>query len=160
MGPTDWNALRAANLASDGELRQRARVDTDLHTGVGITSSFATATHGEKLRTSAEHREAYQKDDQECRLLVEMVTVDLAKCSEAEVEKKAGLQLRIDWACHRIAQIKEMLKMIDELEQLVLDEAKPDWDWKAGIGAQLEIRKSQHTLQQLMVPEPGQGESR
>ena len=65
------------------------------------------------------------------------------------------MQSRLDWALHRITHIESMLKMIDELEHLVLDEASPDWDWKVGVEAQLEIRMKQHTLQQQMLPEPG-----
>ena len=88
-------------------------------------------------------------------MLAGMLRLQLVNCPEADAQRKASLQSRLDWALHRLTQIEPMLKMIDELEQLVLDEAKPDWDWKAGIEAQLEIRRKQHTLQQQMVPQPG-----
>ncbi|KAG4422797.1 hypothetical protein IFR04_004019 [Cadophora malorum] len=84
----------AANRAFDAENRQRALIDTDLHTGIGITTSFATATRGEKLRTSAQHRDAYQKDDLECKVLAGLLRLDLANCPEADAQRKGYLAVK------------------------------------------------------------------
>jgi hypothetical protein len=39
---------------------------------------------------------------------------------------------------------------MDHLEQLIVDETKPDWDWKAGIKEQMEIRKQQDRIVELI----------
>ncbi|KAL5323893.1 hypothetical protein ACEPPN_008435 [Leptodophora sp. 'Broadleaf-Isolate-01'] len=156
-GGTDLNALRTANLAHDEEFRQRARVDTDLHTGTAIvTFSWRTVTRGAKLRTSVQHRQDYGDGRDYHKEQLKILRLIDEACPDAD-PKKAVWGRRIEWTVLRISQLEEMLKLVDELEQLALDEAKPDWDWETGIDAQLKVRERQHAIRQEMEPEPNDG---
>lgn len=86
--------------------------------------------------------------------MVELNKTLIAKCSEAEAEKKAKLQFRTDWALRLISQIAEMLKTIDELDQMISNEGKPGWDRPAGFEAEAENIKKQRAQRQQLVSDP------
>ncbi|KAG4437841.1 hypothetical protein IFR05_006687 [Cadophora sp. M221] len=119
-GGIDLNALRAANLAHDEEFRQRARVDTEFHTCTSLTS--------------------IQLCEDVSRLQEELVVLGFHNlaCSNG-CPTKAFWRRNIDWTALKIPQLEELLKLVDELEQLVLDEKKPNWDWETGIEAQMKL---------------------
>ncbi|KAH7407274.1 S-adenosyl-L-methionine-dependent methyltransferase [Cadophora sp. MPI-SDFR-AT-0126] len=139
FGDTDLAALGDPNLAGDEENRQGAVLDAESHTNPAFANGFAMVC---------------RKDGQECRQVVELNKTLIAKCSEAEAEKKAKLQFRTDWALRLISQIAEMLKTIDELDQMISNEGKPGWDRPAGFEAEAENIKKQRAQRQQLVSDP------
>lgn len=129
------DAFRAANKASDTEIRNRHQADTELDTGTTeCPDSWEDATRGEKLRYLA--RQTAQLEPSNKYLEEEMFNV------KAEVEEEPFNMPDFFDSVKLAATLsvgKKLLEIFEHLNQLVVEEASPGWDWKAGLEEQMEF---------------------
>jgi hypothetical protein len=145
MGAPDLRSLRAANLASDAEVRARHAADPEFDTGTSLVNfNWLTATRGEKLRTSVAHRNAYRAKLDRAREKLEYAK----HVVEGTDTLPVGLEL--ETAQMDVLLLEKMLDCVDELERLCLAETELGWDWKRGIEEQKQVRQKQKKICQLL----------
>ncbi|KAE8444961.1 hypothetical protein EG329_014088 [Mollisiaceae sp. DMI_Dod_QoI] len=141
----DWRAFRAANRASDDEERARHAADPNGDTGHSLVGPiWANSTRGEKMRTNHLHILKYQKQLEEVEKRIKVLKNELATAVDEDGEKRKELEgFESD-----VGLLEEMLKLTQDLEDLVYDETKDGWDWAEGLAKQKAVREEQNDVYQ------------
>ncbi|KAE8450769.1 hypothetical protein EG329_005682 [Mollisiaceae sp. DMI_Dod_QoI] len=145
-GPFDSDAYQAANRASDAEIQARHQADPERATGTSIVEDgWDKATRGCKLRTSDHHRATYEEDVASGTLRQE----EYGERARQDPDDADTFIKLLGWKSSIVVNQK-MLDMVDRLEQLVVEETQPGWNWRTGIEAQMRIRREQAKLAVLL----------
>jgi hypothetical protein len=142
-GGTDMIKLQNENQAHDDEIRAEHARDIDITTGTtdAAVCGWDLATRGQKLRSCAKSRAlcTTKQDEQQ-------VKKNQLENALQNNPTSTGTIKQLENVNNNIENILQMGILNNRLEQLVLDKAKQDWDWKTGIPAQIEIVMEQAEL--------------
>lgn len=135
--------LENENQAHDDEVRAEHARDTEITTGTtdAAVCGWDLATRGQKLRSCAKYR---------------AVATTLQAEQQVKKTQHQGALQNNPTSTEIFNQLKNVNTILEnilkveilnsQLEQMVLDEAKQDWDWKTGIQAQINFIKAQAEL--------------
>ena len=157
FGPAmiNWAALRAANQAFDDETSRKHEADMELNTGTNICeyknekTKWFLATRGMKLRTLAAQRTLYIGErtvatNRKVAAICALKTAGRVGDGNNAAKHLAGNKL-VE-ALADCAIYITVIRILDELERMVLRETQNGWDWKTELRAQLDERNVLYEL--------------
>jgi hypothetical protein len=139
-GGIDIIKLQNENWAHDDEIRAEHARDIEITTGTtdAAVCGWDLATRGQKLRSCAKNRALCTTKQAEQQ--VKKTQLQNALQNNPKSAKTTNQLKNVN---ANLANILKMDSLNNQLEQMVLDEAKQDWDWKTGIPAQIDVIKEQ-----------------
>jgi len=152
-GGIDQVKLRAANLQANNEMQRKHEADMEISTGTDILTWKKTkwflATRGQKLRTIAAQRNLYHKElnlatDKKAQLMESVRAAGDGDGEDNPLKSERAKKLReaiADWSCYLT-----IMKILNEVEVMVVAETQASWDWKAGLRQQLDKRNVLYAL--------------